>query len=207
MLDQEQLEALLGRPLTQTEIDNLDLYLDIAQETLEDMLCMSFEHESDETRVFDYRQDYRTIFTGAVSNISEVKVGEDVVTNYDPYLWDTKNSDWFNSIVFTYPQCDAITVTADWGFETLPNDLARLLAQMFGTISKKYSTDGPISSKRVEDFAITFATDNGGTDMDRFVDQNKRTLDKYSICGITDIKHGKVCTDLSWISSHYWIGI
>jgi hypothetical protein len=45
-MTQQELEALLGRPLTPIEVTNLGLYLEIALESLEDALCIEIEDTS-----------------------------------------------------------------------------------------------------------------------------------------------------------------
>ena len=42
-MDKTQLEALLGRPLTEIEEDNLQLCIDIAYENLDDLLCTTID--------------------------------------------------------------------------------------------------------------------------------------------------------------------
>ena len=44
IITQEQIEALLGRSLTKTEKDNFGLYLRIAVERLEDLLCLTLTY-------------------------------------------------------------------------------------------------------------------------------------------------------------------
>jgi hypothetical protein len=68
-----KLESLLGRSLTPNEVTNLTLYLDIATDSLEDMLCMSLTTETS-TREFEAREGYSTLFTGAFTDVSEVTV-------------------------------------------------------------------------------------------------------------------------------------
>ena len=116
-MTQAKLESLLGRSLTPNEVTNLTLYLDIATDSLEDMLCMSLTTETS-TREFEAREGYSTLFTGAFTDVSEVTVDESVIdeSQYKFRQWNKSNAEWFNSIVFNYPQSGTVKVTADWGF-------------------------------------------------------------------------------------------
>jgi hypothetical protein len=192
-MTQEDLEALLGRPLTPIEVENLDLYLEIAEESLEDLLCTNITKEDDATRVFEPRENYHTVWTGVFRNITSVKVGGETLETdaYYPTQFDSKNGSWFNSIVFdSFPKGE-VEVTADWGFDPYPADLKRLLAQLFANTSKAYTNSGVVTEKQVEDFRIRFAEDSG-TDDENFIDSNRRVINKYSLCDVQTIRHGDI---------------
>lgn len=84
-----------------------------------------------------------------------------------------------------------ITLTdllAELQAETLPSDLALVVARFFGAISQENQMQPAVASKKVEDFSITY-----NTDADIFaavIDQNMPTLAKYSHCGCT-MRHGR----------------
>lgn len=195
-MTEQQLSALLGRPLTANEMANLDLYLDIAQETLETLLCMSLdvqaEDETPTTRTFIGREGYSTTFTGIFTDVTNVTV-DGKAEEYYPALWDDRNASYYNSIVLTDHVHDGhceMAITAKWGFPTLPNDLARLMAQQFAMASSRAAIGGKVKRKSVEDFSIEYA------DVDpaqNFLDMNAATIRKYSMCNIGYIRHGKVC--------------
>lgn len=192
-MTQSELEALLGRPLTSAEAENKDLYLGIAKESLEGLLCITL-HNKSEQRTFTGRGGYRTLFTDVFHEISEVKLNGIAVNGTDYYAaqWDKRSADWYNSIIFS-GQLDAdceVEVTADWGFRDVPSDVKRLWAQLFANISKKYTASGKIQSKWVEDFRITFATDV--TTDGLFIAENRRTIEKYSMCNVGAVRHGRV---------------
>lgn len=191
-MEHSEIEALLGRSLTTIELKNLDLYLDIAKESLEGLLCSSLKGSENETRVFVGNGDFRTVFTGIFHEVSEVKVdGETVDTSdYNAAQWDKRSSSWYNSIVFTTPPEGEVEVTANWGFTEVPNDLKRLWAQLFANVGKQYKPGAKIASKQVEDFRIQYVT--GVTDDQQFIADNQRTLTKYSLCTIGEISNGKV---------------
>lgn len=119
-MTQEQLESLLGRPLTANEIANKDLYLNIATEALEELICSPIADVT-ETRTFDIREGYSTVFTDIFRSVSEVKIDGTIIdpSNYSLRQWDKRNADWYNSLVFdtrfrSYQK--EIEITAEWGF-------------------------------------------------------------------------------------------
>ena len=119
IISQTDMSAYLGRALTTTETDNYQLYLNLAQTRLEDLLC------------------------------------------------------------------DELTLPLETG-------LALVLARCFAVISQEQesSTNLGISSKKVEDFSISYKTD-GETPMISFIAQNQATITKYSRC-IGPIRSGCV---------------
>lgn len=198
-MTQEELSNLLGRPLTTIEANNFDLYLDIAMENLEELTCTTFEFIEEE-RTFDVREGFSTAFVDIFTSASEVKLDDVVadVSDYHARQWDKRNSSWFNSLVFDDKlECQELKVTAEWGFDLqsgegsdLPADLQLVLAGLFALITKKNKYDGSVSSKQVEDFRINF---NADADLDdEFYQKYNKTLAKYGLCHISDLKHGKV---------------
>lgn len=202
-MNAEELSALLGRPLTPIEETNIDLYLDIATEALEDLIC-TYIHPVTETRTFGLREGYSTAFVDIFSEVTEVKVDDTVIdpSKYSVRQWDKRNASWYNSLVFdkrfTFRD-DEIEVTAAWGFpetsgdeSALPYDLQSLLAGLFDLVTKKNKLDPSIASKQVEDFRISFRS---GVDLDtEFRSKYADTIAKYSLCDIPNVQHGKVCS-------------
>jgi len=192
-MTQAQLEALLGRPLSSIEVTNLTLYLDIANERLQKILCYSVVQDVGAQRFFTAREGYSTVFVGAIQTITEVKLNGVITTDFTPYLWDSRNSDWFNSIVFkeTLEANDEVQITGTWGFSSMPGDLSQLLAKVFDLVSSGISSDTNVSSKKVEDFSISF--DTNLTAEQRLIDSNIATINKYSLCNIGQVRNGLVC--------------
>jgi hypothetical protein len=189
-----QLSALLGRPLTSVETDNLTLYVKIATETLEDMLCTSL-CDQDDPKLYDVREGYSTVFTDIFTDIDEVKIDGDVIasSDYSVRQWDKRNARWYNSIVFDRrltSRDKEVEVSASWGFSPMPSDLQAVLAGLFDLITKKNKLDPSVQSKQVEDFRVTLRAD---VDLDvEFYKKYGTTLRKYSMCDIGQIRHGKV---------------
>lgn len=79
--------------------------------------------------------------------------------------------------------------------EVLPVDLELLLARCFGVISTEQNVDGEnISSKKIEDYSITYDTTSEETPMSKFVKLNQSIIAKYSNCE-TKIECGDICYD------------
>ncbi|NCU40856.1 hypothetical protein EOL73_03815 [Candidatus Saccharibacteria bacterium] len=184
----EQLASLLGRPLTTQESANFELYLDIAKQNLESILCTPVCKKS-EVRVFDARKEYSTVFTDIFTDVHEVKVDGVAVTNYTARQWDKRNANWYNSLVFdtTFDTASEITVDASWGF-TLPSDLKLVLAGLFNLITKRNKFDPAVTQKRVEDFSISL--DNSVVLDDEFTKQFGGIIAKYSMCEVPYVSHG-----------------
>lgn len=190
----ETLVALLGRPLSAVEATNKDLYLKIARESLEDLLCTSLCDQED-PKYFMARDGYRTVYTDVFTEIDEVKVDDKVVSNYSVKQWDRSTARWYNSIVFDDPLYEGqeVEVSASWGFNAMPIDLQKVWAELFDQVTVKNKLDPSIKSKRVEDFYITFDSE---VDLDEdFHRKYKKTLSKYSLCGIWEVSHGRVRSD------------
>src|SRR5215217_2150788 len=101
MLNQAQLEVILGRPLTAREVTNISSYLKTAQENLETLLCSPLDTET-ETRFFNTRIGYRTVFTDIFTEVESVKVNGVTVDPSQYYVaqFDKRNSPLYSSIVF-----------------------------------------------------------------------------------------------------------
>lgn len=191
-MTQDELQALLGRSLTSTEASNKKLYLGIARESLEELLCLQLDCNSVvEARTFDVRQGYSTVFTGIFTDIEEVKADDSVITGYYSAFWDKRHNSYYNSIVLDDNDVSIVEITATWGFDELPNDLKILWAQLFANVSKKYTAgEANVKSKQVEDFRVTYGD---VTDDDAFLAANRRTIQKYRMCDVGYVLHGEVC--------------
>ena len=160
---------------------------DEAKQFLESLLCLDFSQDSGE-RTFTAREGMRTVFTGIFSDVSSVTVGGQAVS-YHPAFFDKRNGSFFNSIVLDKPVCGEVVVDADWGFDELPADLKKLLANADKVVSQSYSVK-EVKSKRVEDFQITYSD---LSDDEVFLKQNAVTINKYSMCNVPYVLHGETC--------------
>lgn len=193
-MNKTTMAALLGRPLTSIEDTNFTLYLKIARQSLDDLLCTNLCDDSD-PRTYDTRAGYCTLFTDIFTDIQSVSINGETVDadDYSVRQWDRRNGTWYNSIVFNdkLEEDDEVEVSASWGFLEMPSDLQLVQAQLFGLISKKNKFDPTVTNKEVEDFRISFNVD---ADLDdEFYRQYNRTIAKYSLCTIGNIQQGSIC--------------
>jgi hypothetical protein len=188
-MNQDKLEALLGRPLTSCEVTNRKLYLQIAQERLEDLTCLNLE-EATEDRTYSVREGYQTVFTDMFTTVNSVTVnGSELdAADYTAMQWNKRTADWYNSVVLKNctPE-DTIVINADWG--ACSPTLQLLQAKLFGLVSSMNNSNGNVSSKKVEDFSISF---NDNTVYEQFLLDNQALIGKYSICNIQTTVSGDV---------------
>lgn len=160
---------------------------DEAKQFLESLLCLDFSRDSGE-RTFTAREGMRTVFTGIFSNVRSVTVGGQAV-DYYPAFFSKRNGDYFNSIVLAKPVCGEVVVDADWGFDELPADLKKLLANADAVTSQAYSVK-EVKSKRTRTFQITYSD---LSDDEVFLKKNAVTINKYSMCDVPYVLHGDTC--------------
>lgn len=191
MLKQAQIEKLLNRSLTSAEVTNLSLYLKIATQRLEELLCMDICGEAGE-RTYDSRYGYRTVFTDPFTSINSITIDDEVVSEDDfvVKLNERYSGNWFNSIEFdTKRRGQKIVIDAEWGFNKLPEDLQLLLAQLFAQGSTEQVSDAQVKSKKIEDFSVTY---KDSATYDEFVSTHASVLNKYAQCNQNQIRHGAV---------------
>lgn len=192
-ISQSDMAALLGRPLTSTEVTNYNMYLSAAQERVESLLCFSIA-EDEATYTFKARNGYSTVFTPVYTSIGEVKLNGSVSTDFTSYFFSDLNKDFYNSIVFDEPLSDGDTVevTASWGFDPIPLDIQQLIAKFFNLVSSGVKADTKVTNKKVEDFSISFNVDTSAEQT--LIDANASTISKYSLCSVGNVQHGGVCS-------------
>lgn len=197
-MDSDTVSALLGRSLTSYEEDNFDLYLEIATDNLQSLLCMSLfvqgEDPSPESRLYMAREGYRTLYVDPFTYLDSITVnGEVKEVSYSQY--ENYGGTWYNAIAFDEPMGtsadNTIEVTATWGFPELPASLKFLLAQMFGVVTKKQTSR--VKSKSNEGFSVTYADDSA---FQQYVLDNASLINKYRMCDrLTIILHGDTYKD------------
>lgn len=151
---------------------------------VEGLLCLDLSQDSGE-RTFTPREGMRTVFTGIFSNVNSVTVNGQAV-DYYPAFFNKRNGDYFNSIVFDCPPNADVVVDADWGFDTIPADLQRLIDNAEKVVSKAYSVK-EVKSKKIEDVYVTYSD---LSDDENFMKSNMVTIQKYSMCHIPYVLHG-----------------
>lgn len=158
-----------------------------ATQLLESMLCLDFSNDSGK-RVYQGREGYRTVFTGIFSDVNSVTVDGQPV-DYYPAFFDKRNGEFFNSIVLENPVCGEVVIDAEWGFNKLPADLKKLLANADAVVTRTHAIRD-IKSKKVEDVTVTYGD---LSDDEVFLKQNAVTINKYSMCNVPYTLHGDTC--------------
>lgn len=189
MLSKDQLSKLLNRSLTDAEDSNFELYLKIATERLEQLLCMSICKEAGE-RTYITRYGYRTVYIDPFIEIETITIDGEEVEDYVVKQNNRFNGSWYNIIEFDDKRTgENIVVEADWGFNSCPVDLQLILAQLFNQGSLEQTADTTVQSKKIEDFTVTYK-DNAT--FDELILTNRGVIDKYSQCDQGAIRHGTV---------------
>lgn len=199
-MNKERLSALLGRPLTPYEDENFKLYLKIATQSLEDLLCTTVCDDTD-PRTYEPREGYRTLFTDIFTEVTEVKMDGTIIdpSKYSVRQWSKRNGSWYNSIVFEnmFTDCDEeVEVTGTWGFISMPADIQLLVARIFDLITSQNNLDRTINSKSVEDFSVSFNHSSitmSDTLWQSLVNDNSSTISRYSMCDIPNVQHSEGC--------------
>lgn len=187
-MTEQQVSALLGRPLSSIETTNFNTYIALAKEYVGDMICSCLYSEIDE-KSFVPRRGYTTLPVPVFTEIYSVKINDEEVTNYHTRQGSSLNGSWFNSLVFdSLLDCETVTIEADWGFTTIPLDLQKMIAEEFSLVSGTLGED-LIQSKRVEDFSITLKDE---TKQQAFADKYRATIAKYSGCANGNVQSGDV---------------
>ena len=169
-LTKEQVEGYLRRSLTPFESDNFDNLLRIAISKLEALICSKV----------GYIEEERT-FQGKVNSNS---------VDFATYLGDNA-SQLCDNIVLNKPtkHTDVITVHGGFGLKVIPEELAQVISELFAV---KLAGDDRITSKKVEDFSITY---DKTSELDRIIESYKSILDKYSQCSQITLRSGEIRND------------
>lgn len=183
-MKETEVEALLGRDLSSAETQNFKLYLDLATERIENLLCMSLALAGDdpdaEERIYSARPGYRTLYVDPFTAITTIVVDGDTVSADDYTLED-------NRVVFEEPMgTSSVTITGTWGYSELPASIKLLLARMFELTSKPRR--GGVRAKSIEDFSVTYADISA---FEEFVADNRAIIEQYRLCDPDSI-HGEV---------------
>lgn len=191
LLTKAQVATLLGRSLTTAEDTNFTTYIKIAEQRLQELLCMDLCGDGGE-RTYDTRYGYRTVYVDPFTDMNSVSIDDEEVSSDDYIIKqnDKYNGSWYNIIEFdTMRTGQRIVVDAEWGFGTMPVDLQLLLARLFAQGTVEQTSDSQVKSKKIEDFTVTF---KDSATYDEFVLSNSATIGKYSQCNQSTVRHGSV---------------
>ncbi len=182
MITKADMPKLLGRSLTSLEDSNYDLYIDIALERLNGLLC--FDARNGDVVTKRARVGYSEIKLEPFTAISAVTVDGTAVTNYTLKQNDSYSAPWFNLLEFDerFTSEKLVSITATWGFGSdCSSDLAQLFAKLFNLISTEKGTSGQVKSKSIEYVSVTY--DNSVSPLDSLISENMGVIAKYSACG------------------------
>lgn len=190
MLTKEQAVKLLNRSLTESETSNFKLYLEIAVQRLEELLCMDLSSDAG-ARTYETRKNYRTVYVDPFTEVTSITLDGDEVDadDYTIKQNDKLNASWYNIIEFDRARSGGkIVVDADWGFGKCPSDLQLLLARLFAQYSLEQTQESNVKSKKIEDFTVTYK--DSASSFDDLVSNNRAVIDKYGLCNQGYIRHG-----------------
>lgn len=190
-MKKEQVAKLLNRTLTSAEVSNFEMYIKIATERLEQLLCFRFCGEG-ENRTYLSREGYSTLYIDPYTAITSVTVDGVATTDYIKKQNDRYDGEWYNIIEFDDKMIGKkVVVEASWGFDSIPYDLQLLIAKLFTQGTVEQTADNQVKSKSIEDFQVTY---KDGATFDEFIGANQATIQKYSQCGVGNMRQGDVCT-------------
>lgn len=162
--------------------------MDTAQSIIEQLTCLNLEvSKTPVARVYDVRDGFSTVFTDLFQDVTSVTDGTNPVS-YTAMFWGNRNTKLKNSIVLDDCQyVKEVTVTATW---KIPDDLQAVIDNLDALLTATSGKTSRVKSKKVEDFSITM---NDNTEIEQFILDNKAIIDKYSICGVGNVRNGSIC--------------
>lgn len=192
-LSQADVEAILGRSLTNAEKSTLTTTTEQALQDAQDLLGIDWKTLGE--RTYFGSEGYRTLFTDPYSILTSVTVNGATITDYRTAFDDWLNTPSFNSIIFAYPleDNDEVVVAAEWGFGSeLPYDIKRLAVALWqnGTAPQTNPTSQKVKSKSNLDFSVTY--DTSKTALETILVDYGNVIEKYSMRIRGDIGHGRI---------------
>lgn len=181
ILTKEEVEALLGAPLSDAQTAGFEAWLEAAQLQLTHMLGYPLAKTPvTETRTFYGREYARSLIVHPFTEVTAVRINGTPVD----YRIGTSNRPYLYEVVTSRMQgeADEIEVDATWGMgETLPISLRLLLANMFVAVSQGQATSGQakVKSETVLSHSVTFDTNSSAHDT--FTNDNAHLLSMYRL--------------------------
>jgi hypothetical protein len=99
-MKKEQVAKLLNRSLTSGEVSNFDMYIKIAIERLEQLVCFRFCDKGG-SRTYLCRFGYSSLYIDPCSTVKTVTVDGVATTDYVLRQNDRYDGDWLNVIEFS----------------------------------------------------------------------------------------------------------
>lgn len=173
---------------TQVGDTAFDTWKDAALADLAIMLCMSQLSQST-TDMTGYVSDdgKHVILPSWYSDVTNVKTPYDTNLEYtieytqsDELPHETKYS---RTLTLTTPYLPGmpVTITGTHGFATLPKPLSNILAAIIQADQSMTDRTDSITSKRIEDVSVTYAT-NTQTTLGHYITPYKNLLNAWKLC-------------------------
>lgn len=182
-MDEAKMADLLGRPLTERETTNFDLYLENATQILESILNRRIELSDAATeRKFVSREGYNSLPVDIFTGNATVTFDESEVDAFVPRQGGSYEGSWFDTIEFDDKMCEGrYTIEASWGFEggedgEYPAGIQVLLAGAFAIASQKIGTTPKIKSESSLSHSVTYG--DGGA-IDNFIAENVALINQW----------------------------
>lgn len=183
LVTKEDIEGVLLRPLSDTENKYFEQLLQQVTETLEALLDVKMQGETNTPRRYETTCGSRFLvvdpFTSLLPEVTAESGMPLVVKSVSQ--GDELNASWFNIIEMVDPlSANYYTVKAAWGYgEPLPYGLRILIARLFDTLSiaNQGSFYNNVKSETVLSHSVTY--DNAKQVIDQFAEANVDLLAKF----------------------------
>lgn len=202
---------------TQVGTDIYNRWKDAALADLAKMLCMDTFQQGTAGKTGVVGNDGQTIYLPSwYSEILAVKTMDntnlDYKVNYDKDDGLTPATKYTNTITLarSYPVGTKIIVSGRHGFERLPAPLANILAAIIQADQSIADRSDSITSKKIEDVSVSYATDTQTT-LERAIAPYNTLLSSWSICPIRSDTGGLLSMptphhDLPWWTNEQDLG-
>lgn len=197
-LSKSDIERQLGRPLSETEADNLEALVALAKQRLEQALNAPID--GDGARTFASCERARQLYIGPFTELKSVKVNDKLLPDGYEVMWSDEFRVPANSLRFSKPMVSdrIVKIEATWGFGAkLPLPLLHLWAQLFDAIARMSfaarDDNGrlirDITAEKIIDYSVTYAK-SSQSDLDRVLSDNMGVISAYRTPSNTIIPSG-----------------
>lgn len=191
ILDKDTVDKYLDRDDGNTLISR---YLNEALASINNLTCNAVTYpavsQSELTGIVG--DDGYTVRVSAwVSHVYSVtdSHGKSLGWNFSPAISDldkqgNMGTKYGHSLILTdrRSQGETLTVTCDYGFDTLPSSLAHALIVMMGALEGRQTGSDAIKSKSIEDVSVTADTKTGQTPEQIAMSSMQSTIAKWTLC-------------------------
>lgn len=180
-LEENDVEQLLGRGLSDKERTGFAAYIAVAKEQLEILLGFKLDGTANASRTYESREGFRSLVIDPFTAVSEVAIDNVVVTGYIKKQNDAYTADWFNTIQLQEAMgCKYVSVKATWGFgEELPQALRLLWAGMFDVVcnGQTKASQREVKSETTLSHSVTY--EQSSEALAQFKESNALLINQY----------------------------